>query len=267
MLWEGYFPQRIHPKCSKPQSTLAAISYHSQWQLPRSEQVISLTLWPQNIFGSYSQLAAVKKKKENELFPSAFTHSMSLSPKPLPQGGSQHRCQGCSSGAWGCSQPSSTQGWSKQRGDLAGTLPGQNRSQLLNRIIWQELLVSCRPAQPGSPHQESTEGWGSHTAQTPPAYIVPAVTLWGCGPKHHKGSDILELWAMENINTPNHFAFLDPFHNLEVVHQHSCGITQFYTTLLTSPISKPPHMWACTQKMLFMFISIFFLAFKGWLND
>lgn len=31
-------------------------------------------------------------------------------------------------------------GWSKQRGDLAGTLPGQNHSQILNRIMWEELV-------------------------------------------------------------------------------------------------------------------------------
>lgn len=31
-------------------------------------------------------------------------------------------------------------------------------------------------------------------------------------------------------------------------------------------MSKPSPMWPYTHKMLLMFISIFFLAFKGWLN-
>lgn len=104
-----------------------------------------------------------------------------------------------------------------------------------------------------------------HHRLLPPTFYLH-VTFWGCGPKHQKASDTLEFWAIENTNTPGHFAILDPFHNLEVVNSHICGTPQFYTTLLTSPVSKPSHLWPYIHKMLLMFISIFFLAFKGWLN-
>lgn len=148
-------------------STLAAMNQHSQWQLTRSEQVISLTLWPQNIFGSYSQLAAVKKKKENELFTSAFTPSGSS----LSLRAAGHRTD-ARSAPWTCLR----------------LLPAQHRDGLL--------LISSRPGppQPGSSHLAaagSTDGSELHLTppQTPPSCIWltwDILGLWHFRPLSHR---------------------------------------------------------------------------------
>lgn len=176
------------------------MNQHSQWKLTRSEQVISLTLWPQNIFGSYSQLAAVKKKKENELFTSALTTS--AFPKPLPQGGWSHRCQECSM-----------------------EMPEASPSQAPHRGWAAPDFLQAKPPQPGSPHQAaaaSTEGWELHLpgAQTP-SYM----TFWGCGSKHQKASGTLELWAIKNINIPRPFRHLGPF-----TQSGGCSLTHLWNT-------------------------------------